>query len=217
MVSIDAKKRDGKENLAEIRKSGFIPAVYYGLGKETTSISVPLVGFEKAFKEAGESSTVALHLPEGTVDVLIHDVQFDPVKDTPVHADFLVVDMNKPIEVNVELEFVGVSAAIKGGVGSLMKVMHELHIKALPKDLPHNITVDISSLATLADQIHVRDIVMPKGVTCLSSEDEVVAIVAAAKAEVEEVAAPIDLSTIEVEKKGKKEEEGDAPAAEAEK
>ncbi len=212
MVSIDAKMRNAKESLADIRKSGSIPAVFYGAGKETTSITVPLVGFEKALKEAGESSTVALHLPEGTVDVLIHDVQFDPVKDTPIHADFLVVDMNKPIEVNVALDFVGVSAAVKGGLGSLMKVMHEIHIKALPKDLPHNITVDISPLETLENQIHVRDIIMPKGVECLSNADEVVAVVAAAKEEVEEVAAPVDLSTIEVEKKGKKEEEGEAPA-----
>jgi large subunit ribosomal protein L25 len=207
MTAIDAKKRTKEESLIDIRAKGSIPAVFYGAGKESTPISVPLVAFQKALKEAGESSTIELRLPEETVDVLIHDIQFDPVKDTPVHADFLVIDMKKPIEVDVELEFTGVAPAVKNGLGSLVKVMHEIQIKALPKDLPHSIEVDISSLETLENQIHVKDLVMPKGVTCLSDENEVVALVAAGKEEVEEVAA-VDLSAIEVEKKGKKEEEG---------
>ena len=90
-----------------------------------------------------------------------------------------------------------------------MKVLHEVHIEALPKDLPHAITVDITSLETLQNQIHVKDIVLPKGVTMITNAEEVVALVAPAKAEKEEEA-PVDLSAIEVEKKGKKDEEGGA-------
>ena len=88
----------------------------------------------------------------------------------------------------------------------VIKRIHEVEIKALPKDLPHTIVVDISPLLTLADQIHVRDLVVSSGVTIITHAEEVVALVSPAKAEkVEE--APVDLSAIEVEKRGKKEEE----------
>ena len=139
------------------------------------------------------------------VDVLIHDVQVDPVKGFPVHVDFLAIDMNKPVEVTIPLEFIGLAKAEKDGLGTLVKVLHEVDIKALPKDLPHNIEVDVTSIATLEDVIHVKNIKLPNGVTLITEGEEVVALVAAAKEEKEE--APVDLSAIEVEKRGKKEEE----------
>jgi len=195
-----------------------IPAVVYGARVENTSISVPSAPFEKVLKAAGESSTIVLEVAGTSAteksikfDVLIHEVQVDPVKGFPIHIDFLAVDMNKAIEVQIPLEFIGVSPAEKAGLGSLMKVLHEVEVSALPKDLPHAITVDISPLSTLQDQIHVRDIVAPTGVKILTEAGEVVALVAPAKAEKEEeVAAPVDLSAIEVEKKGKKDEESEA-------
>ena len=172
------------------------------------------MAFDKAFKEAGESSTIHLVLPDTELDVLIHDVQLDPVKHIPMHADFLVVDMNKPIEVAVPLEFVGVAPAVKGNLGVLTKVMHEIEVRGLPKNIPHQIEVDISVLETLENQIHVKDLKMPNGVEVMAEADEVIALVSAVKEEVEETA-PIDLSTIEaVDQKGKKEEEGEEAAAE---
>jgi len=208
MQTLTATKRSKTDKLATVRSNGMVPSVVYGARVENTSISVPSVDFIKALKEAGESSTIMLDLGGKKIDVLIHEVQVDPVKGFPVHVDFLAVDMNKEIEVAIELEFTGVAPAEKAGLGSLMKVLHAVEVKALPKDLPHTIAVDISSLATLQDQIHVKDIVAPKGVTILTDGEEVVALVAPAKAEKEEEAPVVDLSAIEVEKKGKKEEEG---------
>ena len=212
MTTLQAQFRKAGESLDAIRGSGSLPAVFYGAGKESTSISIPMMAFEKALKEAGESNTISLVLPEGTFDVLIHEVQLDPVKHIPTHVDFLVVDMNKPIEVAVPLEFIGVSPAVKGNLGVLTKVMHEIEVKGLPKNIPHQIEVDISSLETLSNQIHVSDLKMPNGVEAMVDAEEVVALVNAVKEEVEETV-PVDLSAIEVEKKGKKEEEGGEPAA----
>ncbi len=211
MLKLTAKNRDIKQDLSEMRKAGELPAVFYGLNKKTTSISVSKIEFKKVWQQAGESSAVKISTPEGDVDVLIHDVQVDPVTDDPIHADFLVIDMNKKITVNIPLEFEGISEAVKSGSGTLVKVLHEVEVEALPKDLPHNIVVDISKLATLDDQILISDLKAPAGVTILAEADEVVASIAEQKEEVEEVAAPVDLSAIEVEKKGKKEEEA-APA-----
>jgi large subunit ribosomal protein L25 len=210
MQTLTATKRSKTDKLATVRNNGMVPAVVYGARVENTSISVPSVDFIKAFKVAGESSTIALDLEGKKIDVLIHEVQVDPVKGFPMHVDFLAIDMNKPVEVTVPLEWTGVAPAEKNGLGVLVKVIHELHIEALPKDLPHAIVVDLSSLETLENQIHVKDIALPKGVTMKTDANEVVALVSTVKEEVEEVA-PVDLSAIEVEKKGKKEEEG-APA-----
>ncbi|KKS48728.1 MAG: 50S ribosomal protein L25 [Candidatus Azambacteria bacterium GW2011_GWF2_42_22] len=76
----------------------------------------------------------------------------------------------------------------------------------MPKDLPHNIKVDVSVLINFGDQILAEDIILPKGVTLLANPKEVVATISAPREEKEEEVAPADLSTIEVEKKGKEEE-----------
>jgi large subunit ribosomal protein L25 len=213
MLTLSAEIRNKGVDTETLRKGGMIPAVFYGAGQATTSISISNVEFKKIWHKVGESSTVKITTPGGSVDTLIHEVQTNPVTDEPIHVDFLVVDMNKPIRVNVALDFVGISNAVKSGLGTLVKVLHEIEIEALPKDLPHNLTVDISKLETIEDQVLVSDIKLPAGVTCIAGPDEVVASVALQKEEKEEVAEPVDLTKIEVEKKGKKEEEG-APATE---
>ncbi|MFZ3015691.1 MAG: 50S ribosomal protein L25 [Minisyncoccia bacterium] len=208
MLTLNAKNRDINKNLEEIRKGGELPAVFYGAGKDSTSISVSKSDFKKIWEKAGESSTVKISTENGDVDVLIHEVQVDPVTSEPVHVDFLVIDMKKKITVNVSVVFEGISEAVKSGLGTLVKVLHEVEIEALPADLPHNLVADISKLATLDSQILVSDLKLPQGVAMITKGTEVVASIAEQKEEKEEVAAPIDLSAIEVEKKGKKEEEG---------
>src|SRR3989344_9566227 len=151
-MQLKAKKRDAKISLDALRKNGEMPAVFYGAKMENTPISVSLTEFNKVWHSAGESSAIKVALPEGEVDALIHEVQTDPVTDRPIHADFLAIDMNKKIRVKVELAFEGISEAVKTGIGILVKVMHELEIEALPKDLPHSLSADISKLATIQDQ-----------------------------------------------------------------
>ncbi len=88
--------------------------------------------------------------------------------------------------------------------------MHELKIEAMPKDLPHNIVVDISVLQSFDSQVLVKDIKLPAGVTVIDGAEEVVALVSAPREEKEEEVAPVDLSAIEVVKKGKDDAEGEA-------
>lgn len=214
MFAIKAKKRDSNLKLDTLRKGGEIPAVFYGAGKSTTHISVGNIDFKKVWREAGESSAVKIELQDGAkgsnVDVLIHEVQLDSITDEPIHVDFLVIDMKKKIRVNVPLVFEGISNAVKNAIGNLVKAMHEVEIEALPADLPHDLVVDISKLETLEDQLFVSDIKLPVGVVMVTLPSEVVASIIKQVEEKEEVAAPVDLSAIEVEKKGKKEEEGES-------
>jgi large subunit ribosomal protein L25 len=206
MTTLNAKMRDSAVKNDFLRSQGQIPAVFYGFKKDVTSLTVSAIDFKKVFKEVGETNTLKLETPTGSFDALIHEVQHDPVTNQPIHVDFLSVDMTKEVEVDVPLEFVGEAPAVKAG-GILVKVMHEVKIAALPSKIPHNITVDISSLETNESVIALKDLKVPEGVRVLEDVESVVASIAIAKDEPVE-SAPVDLSTIEVEAKGKKEEEG---------
>lgn len=216
MFTLTVTKRDITQDLAKLRKDGFIPAVFYGRKESSTPISVKAVDFLKVWKAAGESSIISLDLAGETHDALIHEVSTDAIRSDVVHIDFYVIEKGKKVEVNIPLNFIGVSAAAKELGGTLVKVMHDLPIEAEAKNLPHEIEVDISSLVDFTSRIFAKDIKLPVGVTLTGSPEEIVALVNAAKDEPVEEAAPVDLANIELsEAKGKKEEEGAAaePAA----
>lgn len=207
MLSLEIKSRKAGGKLYGLRDKGLMPAVFYGKKEESTPVSVSLADFLKVWNQAGETSVVTLKGEKGDVEALIHDVDLDPVTEMPRHADFYVFEKGHKIKIDVPLEFVGVSPAVKDLGGILIKVMHEIKIEAVPKDLPKKIEVNIAPLATFDNQILARDIALPAGVTLIEDPAEVVALVALPKEEKEEEV-PADLSVIEVEKKGKKEEEG---------
>ena len=212
-ITLNAKSRTASENLGQLRKAGMVPAVVYGAGRTNVSISVGTREFQKVLNEAGESGIVTLKIGTDSASVLIHEVTNDPVRGVPEHIDFLAIDITKPIQVKIPLEFTGVSAAVKGGVGVLVKAIHELEVKGLPKDIPHSVFVDISVLDVLDSKIAVSDLALPAGVVAFAKPTDMVALIASFKEEKEEAAAPIDFTQIEVEKKGKKEEEGAEAAA----
>ena len=205
MLTLKANKREN-DKIEDIREAGLIPAVFYGFGRESTSISINAIEFTKMFKESGETTTITLDLGTEKVSTLVHDLQKNPINGEVMHVDFLVVDMNKEAEVAVPIEFTGLAEAEKLGLGVVMKVMYEVEVRALPANLPHSITVDVTTLATLSDAIHAKDLNLPTGVVLVGDPEEVVASVAAFVEEKEE-APVLDVSAIEVEKKGKKDEE----------
>lgn len=214
MLTLKAEIRDLATEPTSVRKAGKLPAVFYGKKEASTPISIRQIDFLKIWKEAGESTVVTLDTPEGEKESLIQTVDIDPVSGVPLHADFYVFEKGHKVEVSLPIEFDGVSPAVKDLGGTLVKVLHELKVEAMPKDLPHNITIDISSLVQFGDQILAKDLSLPSGVELKANPEEVIATVSAPREEKEEEAAPIDLSSIEVEKKGKDEAaEGDAAAA----
>ncbi len=211
MINLDAQLRDKTVSLDTLKKEAKMPAVFYGKKTESTPITLLKKDFLAVWKAAGESGVVTIKTPKGTVDTLIQDVDLDPVTDIPRHVDFYVFEKGKKIEVSVPLEFVGVSPAVKDLGGLLVKALHDLKISADPQHLPHSIDVDISSLVDFSSQILAKAIKLPAGVDLIENPEEVVAAASAPREELVEESAPIDLSSIEVEKKGKKEEE--APEA----
>lgn len=211
VFSLAFEKRDPKLNTRSFHKAGKMPAVFYGKRQAATPITIGTRNFEKIWKKAGESAVVSLTGPDGEVEALIHDIDKHPVTGIPRHADFYVFEKGQKLKIKVPIEFIGVAPAVKDLGGGLVKVLHGLEIEAAPKDLPQKIEVDISSLVAFDSVIAAKQIALPKGVTLISLPDEVVASVYEPKEEVvEEV--PVDLSAIEVVKKGKELKEGEAEA-----
>ena len=198
----------------ETRKAGFIPAVYYGANQVATSVFIDFIEFGKVLKTAGESSSISLVTEHGKENAMIQDVQLDPVKGVPIHADFYIIEKGQKVHVKTPIVFVGESEAVKAG-GVLVKVLQELSIEGDPSILPPEFAVDISTLAEVGSTIYVRDIALPSGVELyhLSGDDVIISVAGASE---EDLSAPVvaDLSTIEVEAKGKKDEEETPVAAE---
>jgi len=207
MTTLKVQQREKKQDVKILREEGSMPAVLYGPKEDTFPITISMKDFGKVLKEAGESTVITLETPKGKKNAIIHAVQFDPVRSTPIHADFYIIEEGKEVEVNVPLEFVGVSIAVKELGGTLVKVVHELPIKGKPADLPHSIDVDISTLTDLDSNISAEKVVLPKGIVLTINGEEIIASISVAKEEEEEAVESSDIADIEVEQKGKKEDE----------
>lgn len=216
MPTVQIQKRDGGKP-DTLRAAGRIPGVLYGPKEASQAVSVDQKVFEKLWKEAGESTVITLEGVGEPKDALIHEVDFDPVTDVARHVDFYVIEKGKKVETEVPLVFVGEAPAVKSLGGTLMKIMLEVKVEAFPKDLPHEILVDVSTLETFESRIAIKDIPVPAGVTILEDLEETIVSVSQPKEEEEAPVAEIDMESIEVEKKGKKEEEGEATDEGAEK
>lgn len=213
-LNVEKREETGK-HLRRLRNSGNVPAVLYGRREVSTPIKLSTKEFTKAFKEAGESSVIILSGLDDNKEVLIHSVDTDPIKGDILHVDFYAIEKGKKVTVDVPLVFIGEAPAIKLG-GSLTKALHEIEVTAEASNLPHEIEVDVSSLETFEDHIRVKDLVLPKNVEVENDPEEAVAMVSEDKEEVEEETEAVDMDAVEVEEKGKKDEEGNSEKTEKE-
>lgn len=211
MLTLTAKNRDiAGKRAHSLREEELLPVVVYGPGEPTTHYSIKLNEFIKVWKKAGETSVISLETDGGAVkNVLIQDVAIHSISGKPIHADFYAVKKGMTVSVDIPLRFEGDAPAIKAFGGILVKVMHTVEVEAEPDKLPQEIVVDVSSLATLSDRITVGDLNLGEGVKAATSSDEVIALVSAVVEQEEKTEEPVDLSKIEVEKKGKKPVEGE--------
>ena len=216
-MELTATKRSitGK-GVQALREAGTMPAIVYGAKEEAVAIEVSAKEFGKVFQEAGESDVISLMVDGELKNVLIYDVDMDPITNVPRHADFYAIQKGQKVEVKVPIEFTGESPAVKAGA-NLVKVLYELEVEADAMHIPHEFTVDVSGMTEIDQEIKAKDIVLPAGVTLVTGPEEVIAIIAEAKEEKEEeVAAAPDMAAIEIsEDRGKKpEEEAEAGAKE---
>lgn len=213
-IELEAQNREVLgSRVKKLRRDGYVPAVLYGKGQETLPLQVSLKDFNKAFKMAGESTLVYVNVNGQSYPTIIHDVARDPVKDNILHADFYKVRLDEKIKTKVPVIFIGESPAVKELGGIFIRNVNELEVEALPQNLPHELTIDISVLKNFGDKIIIADLKKSLGTLAeLTTEDNdaIIATVQEPMSE-EELKASLETPTtgvedVEVIKKEKPEE-----------
>jgi large subunit ribosomal protein L25 len=188
-LTLDAREALGKAN-KRLRRSGIVPGVVYGKGHESTPVQVDVKTFETLYRSAGRTSVVKFRLPgeSRASSGLIKSVQRNPLTGNAIHVDYFLVDLTQEMEVEVPLVFTGEAPAVEETGGTLLHNLSNLRVKALPTDIPHEVTVDVSVLHSLDVAIHVRDLSLNRDlVQVLTDGDTLVATVVPPRVEVEEV------------------------------
>lgn len=214
-----ATKREPSVRARHLRSDGFIPCELYGSGSDNLSLKVAHSDFSKFFTTHGDSGIVQLLSGEkGAENVIFQDIQRHPLTGDVLHVDLLRIRMDAKMIMDVPLVYTGISPAIKELGGVLVKNMAELEVECLPKDLPKQIEVDISSLKEFDDTVVAGQLPLPSGVEICEDASDVVAVVIAPRSE-EELAQLDEEVTEDVETVAGVEEkpEEEAPEEEAEK
>ncbi|HRY82337.1 MAG TPA: 50S ribosomal protein L25 [Candidatus Moranbacteria bacterium] len=222
-VKLSAKVRDvfGRRT-KKGKKEGLVPAVVYGKKITPKSLWINALDFSRLLKKSGESTMIELEIDEKDKrNVIIYEIQRDPVTSKYIHADFFQVRMDEEIEKAVELSYIGEAPAVKEMGGVLVKSLDEITVKCLPADLPSEIEVDISVLKTFEDHITVKDLKISPKVKVDIDPETVVALVEEPRSEEElkslEEKVEEDVTKVEGVIKEEKPAEGEAEGKEAEK
>jgi large subunit ribosomal protein L25 len=185
--ALSVNLREVKKNeAAKLRRQGQVPAVVYHKGEATVAISVEEISLDKLV-HSSESHLIDLQYPDGkSVRSFIKDVQFDPVTDRVIHADFQLFSADEVVEMEVPIHLEGECPGVKIGGGKIQINVHTLELKGKPEDMPEHFTVDISGLQ-LGQTLHIRDLraVAPAGIQILGEADASVVSVIAPRKEAE--------------------------------
>lgn len=210
---LDAVRRDtfGKNEAVRTRQAGKIPAVIYGGGGSSDSVSVdPKLLSKILHSESGRNSLIALNVEGAETKVLVKAFQIDPVTHKLLHADFFRVAMDKVIQVTVPVHLTGESKGVKLQGGTLDFVHRDVDVECLPADIPEHITVDVTEL-TIGQGVRVKDLPTDGKWTALSEPENLIVHIVAPRLEAAEptaeAAAPAAAAEPEVAKKGKPEKE----------
>ena len=219
-VAAEIRESRGKNEARRLRVKGSVPAVVYGGPTAPEAVAVSPKELVKILNsKAGHNTIFNLNVGGGeNTPVMIVDWQFDPVKDSLLHADLKRIDLSQRISVNVPVLTQGDPRGVKlqGGIHEI--VTRELEIECLPDDIPEQFVVDVTEL-NVGQSIRASDIPLSGSMKLLTLPDAVISHVVSLKAEEAAPAAEVAVpgSEPEVIKKGKKEEGTEAAAPPAKK
>jgi len=158
MVKLEAKIRKtlGKK-VKKLRRTGILPAVVFGGKDPSQPVELSQIKFENVYREAGEATIIDLEMDGKTQDVLISDVQVDPLGKI-VHADLKRVAAGELITATVPIEVIGESPIVKSGEAILLTILDEVEVECYPRDLPSVIKVDVSGLTEIDQGVEISEL-----------------------------------------------------------
>jgi large subunit ribosomal protein L25 len=188
--------------VGRLRRSGVLPGNIFGRGVESTAVQLPTKEVQSLLKEHGFNTLVNLQVDgeDRPRSVVVRSVQRHPVNHRLQHVDFLQVDLARAITGQMPVTIVGESPAVHTYRGVLLQGTDHVSVEALPADMPTHLEVSIEGITELDGQVTVADLVVPPGVTVLSSPETMLARVTPPRITAEDEAVP----------------EGEQPPAEAE-
>ena len=211
ILTVNTEKREsiGKENMKRLRRSGWVPGIYYAQeSKEGNTIMLKVQESElkRVLKIPGATHQLLNISIDGNIHRgIIKNLQRNPIKEQVLHIDFYGVRADQKITLKVPLMFKGEAPGVKAG-GTLEQVMQEVEIECLPDVIPEFIEVDINGLE-IGDTIHLKNVKVPEGVELTENLEDVVVVVAPPEVLTEEVPeGEIETHEPEVVKKGEKKE-----------
>ncbi|VEJ45687.1 50S ribosomal protein L25/general stress protein Ctc [Bartonella vinsonii] len=180
-LKAEIRERVGKGSSRELRRNGLIPAIIYGEKQPPLAITVPYKEIFYKIHAGGFRTTIAtLVIGKQKITVLPKDYQLDPVRDFPLHVDFLRISAQSVVEVNIPVHFLNEDTAPglkKGGVLNIVR--HEIECTAPANAIPEAIEIDLASYS-IGDSIHISAVQLPKGVTpVIQDRDFTIATIAA--------------------------------------
>lgn len=184
-IAVDARTASGKAT-KRLRADGIVPGVVFGKTAGSVPVQLDAKAFEALYREAGRTSVIKLTVDGGrTTSVVIKSVQRNPLTGRAVHVDFFAPDLTHEMQADVPIVFTGTAPGVEATGGSLFTSLDHLKVKALPADMPHEFTVDVTPLVDLDTAILVRDLPVAENVTVLNDPEELVAKVMPPRVEVE--------------------------------
>jgi large subunit ribosomal protein L25 len=180
IVVLNATRRTeiGK-HVAQLRKTGRVPAVVFGHGLDSIPVSLDAHEFDHIRRTAHSNTIIELKIDgKDKHKVLIHGVQIEPRHRHLVHVDLFELKSGEEVTVDIPLRSTGDSYAVTRLGGTLLHNIDHIRVRALPENLPASIEFSVEGILDFETAIHLRDLPMPAGVTLLSDVEEVVAKVA---------------------------------------
>lgn len=182
-LTLNVQPRElGKKAVKAVRREGRVPCVLYGSHTEPVHFSVPVLDLRPLI-HTSETYVVVVELDGEEYECIVKTVDFHPVSDMPVHLDFQALTRGEAITVTIPIRLEGMAAGVKDG-GNLSQPLYELEIRCMPKDIPGNISVDVSNL-NIGDSLHVSDIELGEAIELLTDPARTLVNVAAPRVEVE--------------------------------
>lgn len=161
-IKAEPRTTERKSDVKKVRNSGLIPGIIYGEGKEGVMISLPKIEFTKLFKKSiGQVAIFNIELEGQNYRTFLKDQQIHPVSRDFLHVDFVELHKGNPITIEVPIHYNGTAEGIKQG-GALEILHYSLEITCLPKDIPEDISIDVSNLK-LGQAIHLGDVELNEG------------------------------------------------------
>lgn len=188
-LGVELREERGKGVARKLRAAGRIPAVCYRRNAESVAVSLDPRELDLLLRKASAGMNTLIDLKVtggGDFDgrqVLVKELQRDPITGAYLHADLYAVDLQQSIHVSVPVHLKGTAIGVSLGGGILDQSTRELDVECLPSAIPEEFAVDVSQLQ-VGDSIHVRDLVVPEGIEILNDPDvSIVSVVAPAVAE----------------------------------